>query len=141
MLGDTEKSTSWGTGIEQQKQGYLTFTAEDDLTMWEEAITADLIRSRTSSPASTAALREGRPEDPLRRYQIGRNGGWLSKNDIRGLEDMNPIEGGDDYDAPLNSNAVRRPRRGPMTKTAASALTLRRAPARCRCPRTGTSAR
>jgi HK97 family phage portal protein len=43
MLGDTEKSTSWGTGIEQQKQGYLSFTAEDDLTMWEEGVTADLI--------------------------------------------------------------------------------------------------
>jgi phage portal protein BeeE len=24
MLGDTEKSTSWGTGIEQQTQGFVT---------------------------------------------------------------------------------------------------------------------
>jgi phage portal protein BeeE len=56
MLGDTEKSTSWGTGIEQQTQGFVTFTAEEDLTMWEEAITVDLIKEPTSSPSSTAAL-------------------------------------------------------------------------------------
>mgnify|MGYP001274471269 CR=1 FL=1 len=43
LLGDTEKSTSWGSGIEQQKQGFLDFSAEDDLTMWEEAINGDLI--------------------------------------------------------------------------------------------------
>jgi hypothetical protein len=28
---------------------------------------------------------------------IGRQNGWLSANDIRGLEDMNPIDGGDIY--------------------------------------------
>ncbi len=36
-------------------------------------------------------------------YQIGRLNGWLSVNDIRALENMNPILlGGDDYLQPLN---------------------------------------
>ena len=36
-------------------------------------------------------------------YQIGRLNGWLSVNDIRALENMNPIvSGGDDYLQPLN---------------------------------------
>ena len=36
-------------------------------------------------------------------YQIGRLNGWLSVNDIRALENMNPvITGGDDYLQPLN---------------------------------------
>lgn len=107
MLGDTEKSTSWGTGIEQQKQGFLAFTAEEDLTMWEEGVTADLIRepdvfARFNRPAFV----RGDLKTRYASYQQGRNGGWLSKNDIRGFEDMNPIEGGDDYDAPLNSNST-----------------------------------
>ena len=30
-------------------------------------------------------------------YTAGRNGGWLSANDVRKLEDMNPVDGGDEY--------------------------------------------
>lgn len=35
-------------------------------------------------------------------YKIGRDGGWLSANDIREMEDDDPIEGGDEYFVPLN---------------------------------------
>jgi HK97 family phage portal protein len=110
MYGDTEKSTSWGTGIEQQTQGFVTFGVEDDFTMWEEGVTADCLDATVDTGLymriNRGALIKGDLKTRYAAYQIGRNGGWLSKNDIRGLEDMNPIEGGDDYDAPLNSNAT-----------------------------------
>jgi len=35
-------------------------------------------------------------------YTRGRNWGWLSANDVRKLENMAPIEGGDAYLQPLN---------------------------------------
>jgi HK97 family phage portal protein len=38
-------------------------------------------------------------------YRVGREGGWLSPNDVRDLEDMNPIpaeQGGDSYMQPVN---------------------------------------
>jgi len=35
-------------------------------------------------------------------YQVGRQWGWLSPNEIRGLENMPAIEGGDEYLSPLN---------------------------------------
>ena len=35
-------------------------------------------------------------------YAVARNWGWLSVNDIRDLENLNPIEGGDIYLQPLN---------------------------------------
>ncbi len=35
-------------------------------------------------------------------YMTGRNGGWYSRNDIRRMEDLDPIEGGDDYLTPKN---------------------------------------
>jgi len=107
MIGDTEKSTSWGTGIEQQKQGFLTFTAEEDLVMWEEGITTDLIgEDDLFARFNRAAFLRADLKTRYGAYREGRNGGWLSKNDIRGFEDMNPIEDGDDYDAPLNSNTA-----------------------------------
>ena len=37
-------------------------------------------------------------------YMLGRNMGVYSVNEIRELEELNPIEGGDIYDKPLNSN-------------------------------------
>ena len=35
-------------------------------------------------------------------YSVGRNGGWLSVNEIRGWENMPKVDGGDEYLSPLN---------------------------------------
>ena len=35
-------------------------------------------------------------------YAIGRQWGWLSVNDIRSLENMNPVAEGDGYMQPMN---------------------------------------
>jgi len=35
-------------------------------------------------------------------YAVGRQWGFLSANDIREKEDMNPVAGGDEYFAPMN---------------------------------------
>lgn len=42
-------------------------------------------------------------------YATGRNWGWLSINDVRRLEDLNPIPNGDDYLQPLNMQVVGAP--------------------------------
>lgn len=42
-------------------------------------------------------------------YAIGRNGGWLSVNDIRQQENMDPITGGDEYLVPLNMTTAGAP--------------------------------
>lgn len=47
-------------------------------------------------------LLRGDQEARFRAYQIGRQWGWLSVNDIRRLEDLPPVEGGDEYLSPLN---------------------------------------
>lgn len=106
MIGDTEKSTSWGTGIEQQTQGFLTFTAEDDLTMWEEAIDRDLIadpRSTLYVRFNRAALVKGDLKSRTSSYVSALQWGWMNPDEIRALEDMNPREdglGGSYYDPP-----------------------------------------
>lgn len=43
MVGHSEKSTSWGTGIEQQMIGFLTFTLRPWLTRIEQHINKDLL--------------------------------------------------------------------------------------------------
>jgi hypothetical protein len=39
-------------------------------------------------------------------YHLGRQGGWLSVNEIRDMENMNAIDGGDAYLEPLNMQPV-----------------------------------
>lgn len=104
MLGDTEKSTSWGTGIEQQTQGFITFTLEDHLTNWEEAINADLIDEddvylRFNRAALVRGDLKARWDAHVKKLQWGVN----SPNEIRALEDEDPREDGDIYYPPPNT--------------------------------------
>lgn len=43
MVGFTEKSTSWGSGIEQQSIGFVNYTLNDWFEAWEGAIERDLL--------------------------------------------------------------------------------------------------
>jgi len=43
MIGETDKQTSWGTGIEQQNLGFLTYSLMPDLVAIEESCGRDLI--------------------------------------------------------------------------------------------------
>ena len=43
LLMETEKSTSWGTGLSEQNLAFLQYTLEPYLTRWEQAISKRLI--------------------------------------------------------------------------------------------------
>lgn len=95
LYGDTQKSTSWGTGIEQQKIGFLQFTMEDHLTCWSEALKRDclaggdprlyvhfdlkgFLRADTSTRARYLSL------------ALGAGGGrpWMTQNQVCAYEDL-----------------------------------------------------
>ena len=106
MLGDTDKSTSWGSGIEQQGIGFVTYALEDWLTTWEETIGRDLIDP--SEPDlyarfNRAALVKGDLKTRWESYVKGLQWGVYSPNDVRANEDMNPRDGGDIYYPPPNT--------------------------------------
>jgi HK97 family phage portal protein len=106
MIGITDRSTSWGTGIEEMGIGFVTFTLLPYLTRIAQSVNRDLLganeRKEYFAEHLTAALERGDLMTRYQAYNIGRNGGWLSANDIREMENMNPIEGGDVYLQPLN---------------------------------------
>jgi HK97 family phage portal protein len=106
MIGDTEKSTSWGTGIDAQTQGFVTFTSEDDLTCWEETVNRDLINPEDDTlyaRFNRAALVKGDLETRWEAHVKALQWGVSSPNEIRALEDQNPREGGDIYYPPPNT--------------------------------------
>lgn len=104
MIGDTEKSTSWGTGIEQQSIGFVTWTLEDHLTMWEEAITVDLLDDdKLRAKFNRSALVKGDIKARWEAYVKALQWGVFSPNDVLELEDRNPRadgQGGRFYDPP-----------------------------------------
>lgn len=108
MIGDTDKATSWGTGLEQQGQGFVAYTLQDWLTAWEESIRRDLIAEAEQRTLyarhRTAGLVRGSIKDRYAAYAVGRQWGWLSANDVRRREDENPIDDpkGDSYADPPN---------------------------------------
>ena len=108
MIGDTEKSTSWGTGIEQQSIGFVAYTLEDHLTMWEEAINRDLVGADEDLYArfNRAALVKGDIKARWEAYVKGLQWGVYSPNEIRALEDQNPRDGGDVFYPPPNTAGV-----------------------------------
>lgn len=104
MIGDTEKATSWGSGIEQQSIGFVAYTLEDHLTTWEEAINRDLVGSSdVYARFNRAALVKGDLKTRVEAYGKFLQWGVYSPNEIRALEDANPREGGDDFYDPPNT--------------------------------------
>lgn len=108
MIGDVEKTTSWGSGIEAQGIGFVTYTLGDWIVTWEEAIRRDLIGDARAdrdlyAKFETKGLMRGdlkaRGEYQVRMMQWG----VMSPNEVRALEDMNPRPDGDIYYDPPNT--------------------------------------
>jgi HK97 family phage portal protein len=105
MVQETTKATSWGTGIEQLSLGFVTYSLMPWLMRWEDTIGQQLIvnNKRFFVEFLVAALLRGSLTDRYNAYKVGREGGWLSVNDILRLENMDPIgPEGDTRIQPLN---------------------------------------
>lgn len=98
LIADVERSTSWGTGIEQQNLAFIQFTLLPWLRRFEQVIRDELLPdpNRYARFVVDGMLR-GDSRSRVNYYSAGRRDGWLSANDIRRLEDMPLIDGGDDY--------------------------------------------
>lgn len=102
MLGQVDRTTSWGTGIEQQNIGFLAYTMADWLGMFEDAWTAMLPRGQ-SAVIDTRKLQRTDTAGRMASGVQARTGNIMTINELRGEENLPPVEGGDDIFAPLNS--------------------------------------
>lgn len=106
MLSDLERSTF--SNIEHQSLEFVRDTIRPWLVRWEQALTRDLIPEEDRGEYFVEFLIEGLLRGDFKSrydaYAIGRNNGWLSANDIRRMENLNPLppEQGDVYLVPLN---------------------------------------
>ncbi len=107
MIGEVEKTKS---NVEQSSIEFVTYTLGPWIAAWENELKRKLFHTVGRSAGKNFARFDTRrllyPDSAARSefYRTGKNWGYLSSNDIRELEDMNPIEAGsaDDYWMPLN---------------------------------------
>jgi len=103
-VGILDKATF--SNIEQQGLEFVSDTLMPWLVAWEQGIRRDLIvRSDVwFAEHNVAGLLRGDIKARYEAYRIGREWGWLSADEVRTLENMNPLGAGvgDVYLQPLN---------------------------------------
>lgn len=106
MVGHSEKSTSWGTGLEQQMLGFLTFALRPYLSRIEQGIKKSLLspaeRIKYHAEFSLEGLMRADSAGRAALYASAAQNGWKTRNEIRGLENDPPVEGGDELTVQSN---------------------------------------
>lgn len=100
MVGHTENSTSWGTGLEQQTLGFVKFSLRRRLKRIEQALEKQLLTARDRAQRVTIefnleGLLRGDSAGRASFYQSGLTNGWMTINEVRRLENLPPVPGGD----------------------------------------------
>lgn len=101
MIGHTEKTTSWGSGIEQMSVGFVVYTLQPHLTSMEQEVNRKLFpREDKFFEFDTRGLLRGdsKAQSEYFRASLGGSGGpgWMSVNEVRKLNNLPPVEDGDE---------------------------------------------
>jgi HK97 family phage portal protein len=123
LMGDTEKSTSWGTGIEQQVIGLQKFTLRPSLEMTQQAFERVLLGVRERGmfiEFDIDGLLAGDAKTREEVLALRRQNGIIKTDEWRSLVNLNPL-GGEEGEALLvNSTMVpiKTALQGPVAPTA-----------------------
>ena len=109
MIGDLERATF--SNIESQNISFAVHTIRPWLVRIEQAVNRALIpqneKGRFYVQFNIDGLMRGDYKSRMEGYAIARQNGWMSANDIRALENLNPISGEEGGDAYLvNGNMI-----------------------------------
>lgn len=102
MVGDLDKSSF--SNIEQQSLEFVKYTLDPWVIRWEQSLQRLLLlpgeKGKYFIKLNVDGLLRGDYQSRMNGYAVGRQNGWFSANDIREMENMNPIpdeEGGNLY--------------------------------------------
>ena len=102
MVGDLDKSSF--SNIEQQSLEFVKYTLDPWVIRWEQSLQRSLLlpgeKEKYFIKLNVDGLLRGDYQSRMNGYAVGRQNGWFSANDIREMENMNPIpdeQGGNLY--------------------------------------------
>jgi len=109
MIYDLGRAT-WSNS-EQMNAEFLTYTLMPWIKIWEAAYTRVLLRDDERDSHSIEFVVDGllRPDTATRAsaYQVFRSAGIMTANEIRKLENLPPLPGGDDLTNPYTQSGTR----------------------------------
>lgn len=111
MIGDVDKTTSWGTGIEAQFIGWVQTTVYPELKNIEELVTAALLPGGWDHGSWYAefdlnGLLRGDSAARATFYGSAIQWGWMCGNEVRDRENLERVDGLDSYLTPSNMTLV-----------------------------------
>ena len=106
LIASTEKTTSWGSGMEQQNMSFLTYRLVPTLSRQEQELNRKLFpKGDFYLDFDTGGLLRADQKSRHESYRIGRGGnqepGYLTINEIREREGLSSITGGDTLFQPI----------------------------------------
>lgn len=108
LVGDVEKSTSWGTGIEEQNTAFVAYTLAAWANRIQQRVTREVVSTRGQvSSFDFSSLLRGDMTERFTAYSTAIQWGFLTRNEARIREDWEPIDGLDEPLTPLNMVAGR----------------------------------
>lgn len=127
MIGRAaDGQTNWGTGIEQQMIGFITFTLRPWIARIEAAISKDLLRPEERELYYAEFSLEGllRGDSTARQsfYSSSLQNGWMNRNEVRKLENLPSIPGGDVFTVQSNLLPIDQLGKAPAAPGAADAF-------------------
>ena len=105
MLNELDKATF--SNIEHQSIEFVMHTIRPWLVRIEQTISRDLLTQSEREQGlyvahSVEGLLRGDTSSRYEAYGKGIQDGWLNRNEVRRLENLNPVDGLDEYLVPLN---------------------------------------
>ena len=114
--------TTWGSGIAEIVSGFHKFTLAPLCTQFQQALMRRLIpleeRGEYTIELKIDALLRSNPQERAQYYSQMAQNGMMTRNEVRGLENLPPQDGGDELTAqsnlvPLNKLGETKPSSSP----------------------------
>lgn len=107
LIGDMDKSTSWGTGIDSQEQGYINHSLLPYARRIEQGLDLQLLQEADRDDGYFFehlfdGLLRGDIQTRYEAYTKAITNGFMSRNEARERENLNPRLGLDEMLQPLN---------------------------------------
>lgn len=108
LIGENDKTSSWGTGVEQITLGFVKYTIKPHLTRWTQEMNRKLFRRAgqfVEHDLDELLAGDSKAQGEAFRAALGGPGsgdGWISVNQVRKRKNMPPLDG-DEYDKPFRA--------------------------------------
>lgn len=110
LIGHTNKASSWASSLENMNMGFLTYTLTPILKTIEQEISRKLLtpsdRQKYKAKFSVNSLMRSDSTSRAAFYTQMLQNGVMTTNEVRQLEDLQPVAGGDDLRVQLNMTTI-----------------------------------